>query len=96
MHDHQAKNNLDFSGESKAGPQKNVTSVVEDIKAFTSQNIAEAPAQALSARRSVVCAAPFVRARISADACRMPFTLSLVEVQAQIICHHACLDWPFL
>ena len=56
MHDHQAKNNLDFSGESKAGPQKNVTSVVEDIKAFTSQNIAEAcaRAKALSAARALV------------------------------------------
>ena len=42
MHDHQAKNNLDFSGESKTGLQKKKRHKcsVEDIKAFTSQNIA--------------------------------------------------------
>ena len=39
-----------FQGKAKLDHrEKNVTSVVEDIKAFTSQNIAEAPAQALSA-----------------------------------------------
>jgi hypothetical protein len=43
VHDHQAKNNLNFSGESKTGLQKRKKRhkcSVEDIKAFTSQNIA--------------------------------------------------------